>query len=152
MAHDWFDDPAKPSRRRGLRFGCTMCGRCCSGPPGFVLVSPEEIRAIASFLGMDDQEFTETRTHPVSGGVSLRETLTPLGWDCEFLDRTSVPGRAVCSIYEARPAQCRAWPFWKHNLSTPEAWEKAGVRCPGIGQGSLHAPEVIRMTRDGSPL
>ena len=30
----------------GLRFGCTQCGNCCSGPPGYVWVNREEIRAI----------------------------------------------------------------------------------------------------------
>ena len=34
----------------------------------------------------------------------------------------STPGRAVCSIYRARPAQCRTWPFWPENLLSKRDW------------------------------
>eukprot|EP00961_Rhodomonas_salina_P046921 629705-Rhodomonas_salina.2 len=29
-------------------------------------------------------------------------------------------GKAICSLYEARPKQCRTWPFWPENLASPE--------------------------------
>ena len=46
--------------------------------------------------------------------VSLKEVWNPKvqGHDCVFLDRTYLPGKAICSLYAARPTQCRTWPFW----------------------------------------
>ena len=32
-----------PWYRDGLAFACTRCGACCTGAPGYVWVSPEEI-------------------------------------------------------------------------------------------------------------
>jgi Fe-S-cluster containining protein len=57
------------------------------------------------------------------------------GLDCIFLDRASKPGKALCSLYDLRPMQCRTWPFWSQNLENPEAWAAAGKECPGINSG-----------------
>ncbi len=38
----------------GLRFECIRCGECCSGEPGYVWVTKEEIRRISEFLGRTD--------------------------------------------------------------------------------------------------
>jgi Fe-S-cluster containining protein len=35
-----------------------------------------------------------------------------------------------CSIYEARPIQCRTYPFWPRLLENPESWEAEGVLAP----------------------
>ena len=43
MSEPWFKD--------GLRFTCTGCGDCCSGAPGFVWVSEEDIERLANHLG-----------------------------------------------------------------------------------------------------
>ena len=37
----------------GLRFECTQCGNCCTGPPGRVWFSEEEGEAMAENLGVD---------------------------------------------------------------------------------------------------
>ena len=37
-----------------------------------------------------------------------------------------------CEIYEVRPQQCKAFPWWGENLATPAAWEKTKTSCPGI--------------------
>lgn len=145
---EWFDQPEPGSGRPGLRFVCTMCGNCCSGPPGYVLVTDDEARAIADRLGLGADEFLERYTHMTSKGRSLNERETEHGLDCVFLDRDRVPGKAICGIYKDRPAQCRTWPFWKSNLSGPRAWARAGRTCPGIGSGALIPPERIRILRD----
>lgn len=142
---DWFD---QPGQERGLRFECTMCGNCCTGPPGYVLLSDEEAGALAQRLGLDDDEFLERYTHHTPKGRSLTEHRTSFGYDCVFLDRESVPGKAVCGVYEDRPSQCRTWPFWKSNLVSEDAWRAAARTCPGIGRGRLYSPEHIRITRD----
>jgi Fe-S-cluster containining protein len=125
-----------------------MCGNCCSGPAGYVLFTPEDGAAIAARLGISVERFIVEYTHDTRAGRSLAEVSTPAGLDCVFLDRTSVPGRALCSIYEDRPAQCRTWPFWKSNVSSPDAWARANARCPGINRGALVPPEQVRILRD----
>src|SRR5204863_9053608 len=60
---EWFDSPEHDSGEPGLRFKCTMCGNCCTGPEGYVLVTDEEIAALAKRLGMTDREFFDRYTH-----------------------------------------------------------------------------------------
>jgi Fe-S-cluster containining protein len=141
---EWFDQPPEP----GLRFECTMCGHCCTGPPGFVLVTESETDAIADAIGVPRDEFRERYTNTMRLGRSLNEHETEHGFDCVFLDRESVPGRAVCGIYEQRPMQCRTWPFWEENVSSARAWSRASKSCPGINKGPLHPPVQIRVARD----
>ncbi len=132
----------------GLRFECTMCGNCCTGPTGYVKFTDDEANAIADRLGIAVETFYERYARQTLVGMSLREVKTAFGYDCVFLDREKVPGKAVCSLYEDRPAQCRTWPFWSSNLSSERAWRAAAKGCPGIGSGPLYPPQYIRVTRD----
>ena len=121
----------------GLRFECTQCGNCCSGPPGAVWVTEEDVRAIAEFRGVSIGEMKINHTKLLRGQLSLREFANG---DCTFLDGET----RRCTIYPVRPAQCRTWPFWNSNLSSPEAWEKAKCVCPGMGHGTLVPLEIIQ--------
>ena len=137
---EWYAD--------GLRFECTMCGACCSGAPGYVLVSAAEGEAIAARLGISVEEFERRYTRKVAEGRSLTEVRTEHGLDCVFLDRASVPGKAVCSLYEARPLQCRTFPWWPENLRDRRSWERLGRHCEGVGRGAMVPVEAIRVDRD----
>ena len=139
---EWYAD--------GLRFSCTQCGNCCTGPPGAVWFLEEEGRTMAAHLGLDERTFFRRFARRVDGKWSLNEHSTPHGYDCVFLDRESVRGKAVCRLYEARPTQCRTWPFWPENLETEEAWKttKLLTPCPGMGSGKLVRIEEIRIRRD----
>lgn len=57
-------------------------------------------------------------------------------FDCIFWD-------AGCSVYDARPLQCRAYPFWQSVLESPAAWEAAAGDCPGMNCGELHGADKI---------
>jgi uncharacterized protein len=133
---------------RGLRFSCTMCGNCCTGPPGYVHFTPEEGRQMAVELGLTEAVFLERFTHETALGRSLAERETSFGYDCMLLDRETVPGKAVCGVYGSRPSQCRTWPFWPENLRSPEAWARAGQKCPGLNSGELHPVQVVQLTLD----
>lgn len=150
--HEWFaqvrPQPGLAEPAAGLRFSCTQCGNCCSGPPGYVLVSDDEARAFAAHLSIGVATFVERYTHMTREGRSLVEVETEFGRDCVFLDRASRPGKAVCSAYEVRPAQCRTWPFWPSNVRSPQAWERAKNVCPGMDKGTLYSPVQIRVQRD----
>jgi hypothetical protein len=123
---------------RGLRFECQQCSYCCTGSPGFVWLSDADIAGFCAFFAMDLQEFSRVycRSIEVEGGraLSLREKS---GYDCIFLEG----GR--CSVYAARPVQCRTYPFWEEILETETSWKAEASCCPGIGCGALVPPEKI---------
>ncbi|WP_347244461.1 YkgJ family cysteine cluster protein [Thermogutta sp.] len=127
----------RPWYAAGLRFECTGCGYCCSGQPGYVYVTEEEIGALAERLRMEIQEFETqfVRLLP-SGEKSLVER--PNG-DCVFLDLYS----RRCLVYEVRPRQCRSFPFWPSQLRTERDWEKVCRTCPGCGRGRVYSQEEI---------
>lgn len=145
---EWFAHVDPATGEAGLRFSCTMCGHCCTGPEGYVLVTPEEIDALATRMGLSREAFTERFTHMTLKGRSLIETQTGEGMDCVFLDRVKVPGKAVCGVYEDRPAQCRSWPFWPSVVRTRDAWERTRRGCPGMGKGTHYSVTQIRVLRD----
>jgi len=121
--HPWYQD--------GLRFKCTGCGDCCTGGPGFVWVNNAEIAALAAAIGEDDIERFE-RLYVRK--VGIRKSLKELpNFDCVFLSEDR-----KCTVYEARPRQCRTWPFWDSNLKSPEAWSETCEVCPGSGKGKLY--------------
>lgn len=119
----------------GLAFSCTGCGNCCRGS-GYVWVDAEEIEDLAASLGRPAGEVRLLDTRPVQGRVTLREY--PNG-DCIYLDTRTME----CRVYDARPRQCRTWPFWRKNLTTPTAWANTGAKCPGIDQGTVVPLETI---------
>jgi Fe-S-cluster containining protein len=128
-------DSAEPWFKDGLPFTCTQCGDCCTGAPGFVWVTDEEIEKLAAFRGEPVREFRELYTRKARGRVTLREKANN---DCVFWDK----GRG-CTVYPVRPAQCRTWPFWGSNVETPEAWDQTVAVCPGAGRGELITVEEI---------
>ena len=118
----------------GLQFACTSCGHCCSGTPGYVWVTSDEIDRIARHLGVNSVEFHRKYVRRVGFGRSLLEKP---GGDCEFLQRLPA-GKTACTIHPVRPVQCRTWPFWKSNVASPESWSLTAADCPGIGHGDTH--------------
>lgn len=126
QAEDWY--------RGGLRFSCTQCGRCCSGAPGYVWVTKDEIERIAAFLGRPGRGLTSKHLRRVGIRYSLTEYASTGA--CCFLETRD--GKATCAIYPVRPVQCRTWPFWDINLSSSDAWVAASVGCPGMNRGKYY--------------
>ena len=126
MAEKWY--------REGLKFSCTQCGNCCSGDPGYVWATKEEIARISVFLGRTDGWLDNAHLRRVGLQYSLTEH--PNG-DCIFLKREN--GKSMCTIYPVRPLQCRTWPFWKENLRSKKAWDDlAASKCPGMNKGDSY--------------
>ena len=94
-----------------------------------------ELQAIAEFRGETLEEVTALYTHVVNGDRSLRDKPNT---DCIFYDAS-----LGCTVYDARPRQCRTWPFWESTVGTPKAWENTKRACPGAGQGELIPVEEI---------
>lgn len=128
----------------GLRFTCTQCGQCCTGAPGTIRVDEAEIDALASLRGQSRAEFATASLRPLElGGWSIRERTDG---SCVFFADNK------CTVYEARPAQCRTYPFWLKNLRSVEAWQQAARACPGIGTGRNYTRAEILGIVDDSPV
>ena len=127
-----------PFYSSGLEFTCTRCGACCRYDPGFVFLSKNDIRLLCGALSIDEGEFVRSycRVVTVDGKERLSLKEEP-NYDC-ILWRDG-----GCMVYEARPFQCRSFPFWSNILKRREAWEAHKEGCPGIGSGTLHSPEEI---------
>ncbi len=130
---------SKPWYREGLSFSCTRCGDCCTGAPGYVWVEQEEIEELAKFLGLSPGKFGERYLRKVGRRYSLLEKP---GGDCIFFDKG-------CTVYPARPVQCRTFPFWRSHLKSQRAWDEIAGECPGIGQGKFYAASDIEIIRRG---
>jgi uncharacterized protein len=130
----------KPWYADGLRFECSQCGDCCTGAPGFVWVVAEEIKVLAEHVGLSVADFEEKYVRKVGIRKSLIEFADGA---CVFFDTT----KRKCTVYEARPRQCKTWPFWDSNLQTPADWQHTCEVCPGSGKGKLYQLEEIEKTR-----
>ena len=104
---------------------------------------------MARQLGLTEAAFRGKYAHQLDGRWSLIERKTEHGFDCIFLDREKYPGKAVCSMYKARPVQCRTWPFWPEILESKRSWTsfKRVTPCPGMNSGPLIPVEQIRIER-----
>src|SRR5262245_42123432 len=114
-------NPKLPWFSEGLRFKCTECGKCCTGSPGYVWLTPEDLQALADYLQISVSDFKKRYTRLVEGRHCLTER-SP-NYDCVFLQDNK------CKVYGARPKQCRTFPWWIQNLKSPEAWQAAGSYC-----------------------
>jgi Fe-S-cluster containining protein len=132
----------KPWYRDGLRFHCTQCGNCCTGEPGFVWVTQEDIARLARHYGIDEETFIRRHVRRVGTRYSLTERAdgdcTLLTWDGD---------KAVCTAYDQRPLQCRTFPFWPENLRTRRVWDSLADKCPGINEGEHHSFVAIEAIR-----
>lgn len=130
----------QPWYKDGLRFECTQCGACCSGDPGYVWVDDQEILGMAKEMDLSVNEFESQFIRCIGPDKSLKEY--PDG-DCILLD----PETRHCTVYGARPIQCRTWPFWDSTVQRKKDWKETCEVCPGAGKGKLYTLEQIETQR-----
>jgi Fe-S-cluster containining protein len=149
----------EPWFAQGLRFTCSKCGNCCTGGPGYVWVSRKEIGRMAELLKISRSEVVRQYCRKIGRRLSLKEIKHPRtgGYDCIFMKEIPSANptpqeiahpRRICTVYESRPLQCRTWPFWEGNLSSPKAWERATRTCLGMNHGEMFDRERIEKLRD----
>ena len=126
---------------KGVFFTCTGCGACCQGE-GDVTLSALDADRLAEHFAADGIDrglvldaFTEMR--------GARHTLKDQSsGDCIFW-------RDGCTVYDARPTQCRTFPFWVSTLRSKTAWKETRHRCEGIGEGRHYSrDEILAFLRD----
>ncbi len=119
----------------GLRFSCISCGDCCRISDGYVWLTHEIEHAICELLDISAEEFRKSYTEVVDKKVALKSLSNG---DCIFYNE-----KQGCKIYDARPLQCRTFPFWPENVKSAQYWQRAGEMCPGIDKGELHDKDEI---------
>jgi len=135
---------AKQFWEDGIRFECQGTGRCCvsRGTYGYVYLTIEDRRRMASHLGLSTLSFTRRYCTNTDGHFHLKDFTGP----CRFLK-----GKG-CAIYEARPAQCRTWPFWPENMNARTWNTEVRTFCPGIGKGKIHTKSEIQKLLKQDPV
>ncbi len=105
---------------------CESCqGRCCTGESGYIYVTKSEIQNIATLLEMDVREFVKEYLFKKMYKYSIKEIVHENSHECIFYDRES----NGCKIYNARPAQCKTFPFWDYYKTRVNELK---LECPGI--------------------
>jgi len=114
----------------GVSFRCQGSGKCCSnhGRFGYVYLTLKERRGIARILKIPTQTFTKRYCKKTDNFFHLINPANSK--DCIFLKNKQ------CKIYQARPIQCRTWPFWPEVMRRRRAWIRdVSFFCPGAGRG-----------------
>jgi Fe-S-cluster containining protein len=129
----------QPFYANGLRFSCTRCSSCCRYESGFVFLSENDLSRLANEFKMDYTSFVKTwcRWVPFTHDRERLSLKEKSNYDCILWSA------AGCTVYNARPLQCSAFPFWDNILCSRQAWETAGKGCAGINNGQLHSREKI---------
>ena len=115
----------------GLDFECQPdCGACCTNHDdyAYVYLEGDDLSRLADFLGIGQEEILK-RYATEQDGLTMLRMDEPT---CLFLDGNR------CTVYPARPTQCRTFPFWHENLRNKSAWERLCGFCPGINRGPRH--------------
>ena len=119
MKEDGFDYSFNPS-------ACENCeGKCCTGESGYIYVTKSEIENIALILEMDVREFVNKYLFKKMYKYSIKEKKNGDSYECIFYDST----KNGCTIYDARPLQCKTFPFWDHYKTRIDELK---LECPGI--------------------
>ena len=102
-------------------FACRQCGDCCRGEKG-ILVTEVELKALAEYLGLSQEDF-----------AARYLVQTPLGPQLATRSGTCVfQGGTLCRVHPVKPRICREWPFLPALLAHADEFEAAKEACPGI--------------------
>ncbi len=117
----------------GLRFECTLCGRCCTnhGDYAHVYLSGPDVVGLARNRGLSVSAFEREYTFVDEDGwtqLKIRDG------GCVFLQKDG-----GCGVYGARPTQCRTFPFWRDFVEKGEWTPEVRQICEGIGRGRRYS-------------
>ncbi|KAJ0409080.1 hypothetical protein P43SY_002214 [Pythium insidiosum] len=125
-----------------FQFRCTQCGKCCTGKGGRVRVNGREREEISALLGVSTHELTTrflTRDEQSSADGHWLIRQTDDDSQCVFLRGKQ------CSIYQARPTQCRTFPWWPQNVISEYDWLLTARHCEGITIPAADAAVAVRL-------
>lgn len=146
----------------GVEFSCQMCGGCCRGfEEGEVYLYLEDIVKLAEHIGLKGKvglkKFAEKYVKIIPDSFYWREPEEPRGSTykfktlgfkfaandehCQFLENN------LCTVHEARPFQCRCFPWWQMMVTTKGKinLDDYAKKCDGLRllKGKFYPPEEI---------
>jgi len=111
----------------GVKFSCQSgCGKCCDQPGGIVYLSITDAERIANHSRLSVEDWLERDARQTYDGRYVLKSRDDDGI-CIHLNKDQ-----QCSIYNVRPQQCKAFPWWGENLVSDRAWNQVKELCPGI--------------------
>ena len=111
----------------GIKFKCQKCGACCNIEDGVVYLLKKDIYNLSSFFNIEIGEFKDKYTTLTEeGSFIIKDIHSSI---CRFQKNNR------CSVYPARPTQCRLYPFWSTLMKDRSLFYSEN--CPGIGKGNL---------------
>lgn len=107
--------------------GCNTCeGNCCIGESGNIWINKQEIETLSKHLDISLDELRFSFLEKRGYKYSIKEVkLSSDNYACIFFNLE----KKQCSIYEARPIQCRTFPFWDYFKNHKDEVIK---ECPAI--------------------
>jgi uncharacterized protein len=102
-------------------FRCTNCGECCKGYGGIVVTS-EQMKHIAEYLGLDPKYFFSVYCEILNGTISIKSAK----------DSYCLLYNKGCTVHPVKPTPCSRWPFFKNIVAIKDNWIIAKNNCPGI--------------------
>jgi Fe-S-cluster containining protein len=145
---------------KGIEFSCQMCGKCCTGlNEGEVYLYEKDVLRLTKLLNIRGikhlREFAEKYFKIVDDSFFWKEPgaqrgktyrYKSLGFKftgedehCHFLKNN------ICTVHEARPFQCRSFPFWQMMVSSKKNFDTYTKKCKGLQllKGKFHTREEI---------
>ena len=105
---------------------CNECeGKCCTGESGYIYVNKSEALSISTYLGIDIKQLVSKYLFKKGYKYSIKENKIDDSYECVFYDKQN----NGCTIYDARPIQCKTFPFWDYYKSRIDELKD---ECPGI--------------------
>ena len=127
----------KINYNEGIKFECQGSSNCCVSRDsyGFVYLSIKDIKKLANYTKLNIADFLKLYCDKTNGFKQLKEKNK--NGNCLFLTN------AKCSVYSARPTQCKTWPFWSENMNAKKWNKDISKFCPGVGKGKLISKSEI---------
>ncbi len=131
----------------GVNFSCQMCGDCCRGfDEGEVFLYRNDIYRLAKFLNLTGnnglRKFAKRYLKVIENTFFWKEdnaergktfrfntlafSFTGEDEHCHFLVNSR------CTVHQARPFQCRCFPFWKMMVSSRKNVINYSKKCKGL--------------------
>lgn len=106
---------------------CATCeGNCCIGESGYIWITKEECVKLAELLNISVDELGEKYLFKSGYKYSIKEKqISENSFACVFFDLD----KKQCSVYHARPSQCRTFPFWEYFKNNVDEVKE---ECPAI--------------------
>ncbi|MEA3512349.1 MAG: YkgJ family cysteine cluster protein [Campylobacterota bacterium] len=106
---------------------CESCeGNCCIGESGYIWITKNECEKLSKLLNITVSKLNEEYLFKIGYRYSIKEKqISKNSYACVFFDLD----KKRCGVYEARPIQCKTFPFWeyfKNNI------KEVKEECPAI--------------------